>query len=264
MDAPDGPIAKYTEPYRKLYPSSTILLVRSQPSDFFWPTTVDVKLAVRVLTAALETSSAPIKTESSSPELLIHAWSNGGSTTLARIRGFIPSLPLYTLVLDSAPGQFHYRATYTAFALSLRNLWLRRLFSPWIHFMCSYFWIRATIDKWRRARAIRAGATDRPRGPLELSSAAHNDPKWLASEVRRTYVYSDEDVLIRSSDVEAHADEAAARGFSVRKEKFTSPHVAHARADPKRYWRVAEETFEGEETEVDETKVDEIAAEMQA
>ncbi|EJT46965.1 hypothetical protein A1Q1_04208 [Trichosporon asahii var. asahii CBS 2479] len=111
--------------------------------------------------------------------------------------------------------------------------------------MCSWFWLLSTIDKWRRGRALRVHGTDRPRGPLAKSSDAHNDKRWLGPEVRRTYVYSDEDALIKSSDVEAHAAEAEARGFVVRREKFTSPHVAHARDDPERYWRIAKETFTG-------------------
>jgi len=66
-------------------------------------------------------------------------------------------------------------------------------------------------------------------------------------EVRRTYIYSEADALVDWRDVESHAAAAVENGFrDVRLEKFEgSMHVAHARADEGRYWRVVRETWEG-------------------
>lgn len=266
MGAADAHIAKYAQTYRTLYPSSPILLVRSEPGDFFWPRSsgTEISTAAGVVRATFPESSTTALTDRS-PQLLIHVWSNGGSTMLARLRAALVKraaaapaassiIPPYTLVLDSAPGQFHYSATYNAFALTLKTPWLRRLVSPLLHALCSWFWILSTLGKWRRARALKSTGVDKPRGPLELSAAAHNDPRWLDCEVRRTYIYSNEDALIQASDVEQHAADAVAQGFAVRREKFKgTAHVAHARFEPERYWSIAEETWadksDGEEVD---------------
>lgn len=65
------------------------------------------------------------------------------------------------------------------------------------------------------------------------------------------YLYSPVDELIPPEDVERHAAEARSRAGirDVRLERFEkSPHVAHARTDPERYWgairRIWEESAE--------------------
>jgi hypothetical protein len=237
--------------------------VRSEASDFWWPPTAakEVAAAAGVLRAtfpeiekgligngtkdATNGSAASANGAAAgpaSPELLIHAWSNGGSTMLWRIRALLPSMPKYTLVLDSTPGQFSYKATFTAFSLTLKHPWLRVLLAPALHALCISFWLVAARDRlldWVTGKHT-------PRGPLAVSAAAHNDPRWRNAEARRTYIYSDEDVLIPSRDVEEHAAAAKMRGFTVRTEKFKgTAHVAHARYEPERYWRLATETWGG-------------------
>jgi hypothetical protein len=53
----------------------------------------------------------------------------------------------------------------------------------------------------------------------------------------RLYIYSLTDNLVHAGDVEVHAKEARELGFSVQEMILSkSPHVAHARTDPTRYW----------------------------
>lgn len=61
------------------------------------------------------------------------------------------------------------------------------------------------------------------------------------------YLYSPVDELIPPEDVERHAAEARSRSAvrDVRLERFEkSPHVAHARTDPERYWRAIRRIWE--------------------
>ncbi|WOO79054.1 uncharacterized protein LOC62_02G002591 [Vanrija pseudolonga] len=283
MGAQDVHIAKYLTPYRIAYPASPIVVIRTELSDFMVPgrrternrqfariipvlrdafpelavggvvpapqdETDASSISSSVSTSDIadsEISGVLVKPPPRAPraELLIHVWSNGGGSALAALRGVLKkaqvTLPRYSLVLDSTPGQFHYRSTFTAFALSFPP-WLRRILSPFLHAMVAWFWLRQNISR------VFGG----PGGPLRTAAASHNTPIARASEVRRAYIYSDADKLIHAADVEAHAREAEALGFTVRRENFgKSAHVAHMKADPERYWRIARETFEGPPTE---------------
>lgn len=284
MGAQDVHIAKYLTPYRAAYPSSPIVVIRTELSDFMVPgrRTERARQFARIIpvlrdafpelavggvipapqdeTDASSVSSSSVSTSDIADseisgvlvkppprapraELLIHVWSNGGGSALAALRGVLKkaqvALPRYSFVLDSTPGQFHYKSTFTAFALSFPP-WLRRLLSPFLHAMVAWFWLRQNISR------VFGG----PGGPLRTAAASHNTPAARASEVRRAYIYSDADKLIHAADVEQHAREAEALGFTVRRENFgKSAHVAHMKADPERYWRIARETFEGAPTE---------------
>lgn len=267
MGAAPKHIQKYTDAYRHLFPSSPILLVRSEPTDFMKPTAAreNLRPAARLVEAYAASPLTPLsiptitanekpgvskdllkKTGLDKPErstaggpMLVHVWSNGGSNSLWGIRRQSSVFPQYKLIMDSCPGQFHYKATFTAFSLTIPYPWLRRLLAPLIHAMCCWFWIRLRLPKLSKAIGGMGGG-----GPLRLSADSHNDPKLLGTDLGRTYIYSDEDALVPSADVEEHAKEAKERGFSVRMEKFRgSQHVAHAKKDPERYWRAVRETW---------------------
>ena len=80
--------------------------------------------------------------------------------------------------------------------------------------------------------------------PIERVRRDLNDAS-LMSEVRRCYIYSDEDPMVDFHDVELHASEAARRGFTVQSEKFHgSGHCAHVRVGSgARYWDVVRNTW---------------------
>jgi hypothetical protein len=80
------------------------------------------------------------------------------------------------------------------------------------------------------------------------------DPDFLKSEVRRTYIFSKTDDMVKWQDVVDHADEARAKAaelgteLEVRTEEFAgSGHVSHARVDGDRYWGIVRETWAGRE-----------------
>lgn len=68
---------------------------------------------------------------------------------------------------------------------------------------------------------------------------------WMDARSPRLYMYSEQDEMVRWGDVEDHAAEGARHGLRVRLERFAdSPHVAHARTDPARYWGAVGRTWE--------------------
>ena len=73
-----------------------------------------------------------------------------------------------------------------------------------------------------------------------------NKGDLIRREAGRCYIYLKEDEILWWRDVEGHADEAEARGWKVRRERFEgSRHVAHVRLDEGRYWRIVCEVWDG-------------------
>lgn len=291
MGAAPKHIDKYTAAYRRLFPRSPILLLRSEPDHFLRPAKARENVArpgaavldryaadpaafasagdadIDGVLARLREARVAEKddgeqgenyghggenskqggeegksgsTKETARPMLVHLWSNGGSGSFAAVRALTRHVPRYTVLFDSAPGQFHFRSTLTAFGLTVPTPWVRRLLAPLLFAMVAYFWARV------RLRPLFGGGA----GPLRAAADSHNDPSLLGTEIRRTYVYSDEDELVPAPDVEAHAAQAKEAGFDVRLEKFSGAHVAHARADPDRYWRVVRETWYGPDAKV--------------
>jgi hypothetical protein len=60
---------------------------------------------------------------------------------------------------------------------------------------------------------------------------------WMDKTTPRLYMCSKADQAVPFEEIQAHFLESEARGLNVRQEIFEdSPHVAHARAYPTRYW----------------------------
>lgn len=262
MGARDSHIAKYLLQYQALFPTAPILLLRSEPRHFISPSgnVADFSGAVAPFLSIFPELGAPTAdtkhttTPAKHPRLLIHGWSNGGAYSLYHLRCALAlsasasrlqlqpqlQLPPYTLVLDSTPGTFRYRAVYRAFATGLTGI-ARWLAAPIFHALCVLYWLQHEIVGRRRT------------GPLALASAALNDGAAHASELRRTYVYGDADRLVHWEDVEMHAAAAEGKGFLVKTERFEGgQHVAHLRVDAGRYWRVVRETWEGVEGKLEQ------------
>ncbi|KAK4454844.1 hypothetical protein QBC34DRAFT_445254 [Podospora aff. communis PSN243] len=249
MGARDAHIAKYIHPYRSLYPSSEILLLRSEAKHFTRPVKCRAAIedaAVPVLRAAIPyldsqpatdtdtDTDAAGKGKGENPRLLIHIFSGGGSFSVFWLRTLV-NLPPYAVVYDSAPPQYHYKESYGAISAALPSSRLRVLLAPLVHFWCVLWWLR------HRVYDARGG------GPLGRIAAAHNEREGRArGEVRRGYVYSEGDEFVGWRDVEGHAEEARRRGFEVVMEKFEgSGHVNHARVDGERYWGLVKRVWEG-------------------
>ncbi|UZP38350.1 hypothetical protein NXS19_006166 [Fusarium pseudograminearum] len=237
-NALDAHIAKYVDKHKRLYPAAQILLVKSFDRNLFDPKALArvVKPMVPVIRAAV-----PADGSTSDPSILIHLFSNGGSSSISALYDEYsisahgdedPYLPPHVMIFDSAPGAQRASTTYAFFVVGFSKLQLF-LLSPLIYIFSSF---------WQLSRNL--GIT---RDWLLYWGKTHNEVEGKKErELRRSYIYSDKDDLVLPADVEMQASQAVELGFNVRMEKFNgSKHVAHARHDDERYWGIVQRTWEG-------------------
>ncbi|KAH7124195.1 hypothetical protein EDB81DRAFT_951736 [Dactylonectria macrodidyma] len=236
VNAQDAHIAKYVNRYKSLCPYSQILLVKSTSSIFFNPPLIDkaVQPMVPVIRACFPTDAS---SASSKPGILIHIFSNGGSSSISALRNAYASsmrdsenhhLPEHVTIFDSSPSNITFSATVSFFRVGFNSV-QRLLAMPFIY-LYSFYW----------AASIAIGFN---RDWLAFWGKTHNE---AGGEVRRTYIYSESDDLVDYNAIEAHADEAAKKGLQVKREKFDgSAHVSHSRKDEARYWEAVQKTWEG-------------------
>ncbi|KAG9233205.1 hypothetical protein BJ875DRAFT_464746 [Amylocarpus encephaloides] len=251
MDARDVHIAKYIARYQALYPSASILLVKSFFRYYFIPESArrEVDPAVSVVRNFIS------RPNNDKPKVLIHLFSNGGSCMLYHLydvyaeaaqvssrlhvqkekkeSGFPDDhlLPPHVTIFDSAPGRWAYTGSTQAVLVGLPAGLIRNLAFPLVHLFGLWWVIKYLLLK-------------RPQ-ETHIWGLAHNDPA-KARETCRAYVYSEADEFVNYHDVDEHADHAERNGYVVmRREKFVdSQHVTHARFDPDRYWSLVEDAWE--------------------
>lgn len=225
MDARDAHLAKYLHEYQARYPRSTVLLIKSRFAVMTSSTTAqaDVSAALPVMQEIL-TSARDV------PELLVHTFSNGGSCLLSTLNGIykqhdLTGLPLHITIFDSSPSTHYDRSSaVSAILAGVPRGWMRSLTSPVLDLFSYFLLFQIHV----------LGSADL----LADLAASHND-RQKVRETLRVYIYSDADLLINQRDVEEHALEAQRNGFNVTEELFVgSPHVAHVRSDPDRYWKI--------------------------
>jgi hypothetical protein len=258
MDGRDAHISKYIARYQTLYPTASILVVKSFFRYYFSPNSArrEVVPAVDVIHDVLDHSSSSTSIqENDKPRLLIHVFSNGGSCMLyylyemyQKSESPVPKsitskykdnllhdksnvIPPHITIFDSVPGRWSYSGSTQGVLAGLPAGWARRLAFPIVHLLGLWWIIKYMLLKVPEE--------------THVWGLAHNDPS-KAKEVCRSYVYSQADGLVHYLDVEEHADHAEANGFVVvRREKLhDSQHVAHARSHPDLYWSVVRETWE--------------------
>jgi len=217
-------IAKYIPGYLAIYPNSRIILITSAFTDFLFGDRASqrnqLKLVIDVL--AVEHKST----------VLVHLFSNGGSHTLWRLAKMYKEmqgclLPLNAIILDSAPGKMSFKRTATVLSLDLpRAHYLRLPGLCLIYMFISFLWAMGSLsiidDVWHGL----------------------NSPDLVNASAVRCYIYSKRDVMVWWRDVEDHADEAEARGCTVKSELFRGEHVAHMRSEGERYWEVVESLWD--------------------
>ncbi|KAK3343464.1 hypothetical protein B0T25DRAFT_554382 [Lasiosphaeria hispida] len=238
--AQDAHIAKYLLRYQSLFPTSPILLLKSPPrlltlQPHTLPTAVSP--AIPIIKSLFPDSAALADTQ---PTLFIHLLSNGGSSSIASLYTALAAspgggtLPPHVTFIDSAPSEIALASSAEFFmAFAPRAGLFRALYVP-------VAWLLAGILVGGVASGLLVEW-------IRVWGEAHNDRAKNRDEVRRTYVYSEEDKLVDYRCVESHAAVAKERGFEVRMEKFSgTAHVLHARGETEeRYWGLVKELWEG-------------------
>ncbi|KAI1095258.1 hypothetical protein F5B19DRAFT_372426 [Rostrohypoxylon terebratum] len=238
MDARDLHIVKYITQYQSIYPTSKILLVKFVFKELVFASFTREVVGPALVYIRSQIDSEILSLSPAQPEILVHIFSNGGSATTRTLYQEFQAqtnhtFPLHVAVYDSCPGVYSFSTIYNVFMASFSGFFARLFAAPWITALVAWFWV------WYRPLRILSGEDF-----LSANSRVHNDVD-LVKQTTRSYIYGKADIMVDWKHVENHADQAAAKGFAVRREKFdSSPHVAHMRTCSDRYWMIIQETWE--------------------
>ncbi|THU94893.1 hypothetical protein K435DRAFT_860068 [Dendrothele bispora CBS 962.96] len=246
MGAKLAHIHKYTKKYEELYPAATQILIRSEPSFFFsFPGTRRAKLrpVVEAL-QALGYVSTPQSKLISQPRILVHSFSNGGGLQMLSLgqllhsQGITPEIyrdarTISALIVDSSPGGEGFRNAIRVFAQFFPSLLIRIPLTAILTILYPFRIIRTrifgTVPLFTR---------------LKNGLAAPSILPWFDQSTPRLYIYSRQDEMVPFDEVREHVAHVREAGLNVREEAFeNSPHVAHARTDPPRYWNAVQELW---------------------
>lgn len=169
-----------------------------------------------------------------------HARGAGGALQLSSVRKVLERVPGHgqhqtlsaptALVLDSCPAAHELSSAIQSWAPN--NPILHRLAIPPIATIYAAFYVANSLAGHR---PIFEDMRKTLNHPNLLPSVTSADDR---SATPRVYIYSDGDRVTAAGDVESHHAEAVTAGFDATLERFGgSPHVAHMRSDPERYWQ---------------------------
>ncbi|THH30710.1 hypothetical protein EUX98_g3471 [Antrodiella citrinella] len=225
--------------YNTLYPGATQVLVLSRQSAT-WASQQNnldaVRPAIDVLKDAGILGSLP-------PNVLVHVFSNGGARQLTFLSDLLHKIPqppvsqatppAECLILDSVPGNAGLATSLRAFTAPIKFLPLKWLAAvPLTILWCAMVGV--------------SKLTGKP-DIIEVLRQRLNDPNilpWSSAKTPRVYIYSKDDQVVPSYAVEEHIATARSQKLTVTAELFLrSAHVAHARADPDRYWSIVTNTW---------------------
>ncbi|KAJ4117400.1 hypothetical protein NW765_010819 [Fusarium oxysporum] len=131
--------------------------------------------------------------------------------------------------MDSCPGYFHWKRDHHVLSTGFPPF-----LSPLVWVFLGFAWVYYKL--WLGVE------------PHTAYASALNTPERISRETMRAYLYGDADLSVGWEDVESHAQQAKDNGAVVRTEKFAGgAHVAHVRVDADRYWKAAQETWQGKE-----------------
>jgi len=138
-----------------------------------------------------------------------------------------------SIILDSCPGNDNFERTRLAFTAPIRNPLSRFLATVFITVLYIYFRVQGWFYRV-------PGTLERLRSSLFESRIL----PWVSKNTPRLYVYSKADKMVDWRVVEKHSSHARELGLNTREVVFeNSPHVAHARADPARYWEAVRKVW---------------------
>ncbi|KAH7374297.1 hypothetical protein BKA66DRAFT_513734 [Pyrenochaeta sp. MPI-SDFR-AT-0127] len=222
-------IAKYTISYRKLFPTSRVLLIRCFTEDMFRRTATYGSL----LKPALDLVSEHVKARG---EVLVHSFSNGGGNQVNEFakawkRQFGTMLPMRAQILDSSPTKGPWMKSHAAISASLPKTWFWRWFGG------------SAVHLLLIATFLVNTAMRRPNKMITLCEEL-NDDQVFDNSVPRVYLYSRADKMVGFEEADEHANIAKAKGWDVTKVQFEkSAHCGHVREDESKYWAAIMEAW---------------------
>ena len=271
-------IFKYASLYKSIAPGARILLVESDIASIT-STYVRQREAIRPAVAAtLDTISecgiVPIKettqvgngsrekpisisTGKAAPRILLHLFSNGGTTTVTQLLLVLKAhlnvpLPLVGLLCDSCPAKGTYWRSYDAMLLSLpKNMASQFLGALACHciLIMLYTWI--AYGNENPASLHRRTMLD---GETVSASGGGGNVDLGGTKVvgRVCYFYSKVDRMCLWTDIRDHANDARKLGWDVREVVFENGgHCAHFPTDEEKYANAVKSIWNGEASRLD-------------
>ncbi|KAF8824794.1 hypothetical protein HHX47_DHR7000362 [Lentinula edodes] len=236
-------IFKYTKVYEDVFPNATQVIITSNPR-LFWSSNRTRR----------STPSRSRKRCSTHPRTLFFKWqvvissharvtslkpsTAGGGVQLLTLGNLLRSkwsLDLHgghvsALVIDSCPGTPSLWRTVQAFCVFLPAL----LRIPSVILVTFIYGIITLVKQW--VFGVQPISERLKEGLLRKGPQGGILP-WMNEQTPRMYVCSKKDDLIPIDQIEEHVKEARRRGLNAKIEMYEdTPHVAHARSYPERYW----------------------------
>lgn len=239
-------VAKYTDVYETTYPSARILCITTSTKDICLRSS---KKKQRVLQPAVERIHNHIEHHRGYANILVHAFSEGGSNKAVELAEAYRKttgvmLPCSALCLDSTPGHPHYRRLCNAIKKSLPPIPILNCTGIIVgSALLGGIWIVYKCFKGTKNNVI-----SRTRSRL-------HDPEFWDLSAPRCYLYSKGDELIDWRDIREHMSEAVRLESPVLDVTFEdSAHCKHAAKDPDRYWSAVALTWK--RSNIDKNKRD--------
>ncbi|KZT02020.1 uncharacterized protein LAESUDRAFT_730733 [Laetiporus sulphureus 93-53] len=231
-------LQKYVDPLMSMFPAATLVLIQATTSWYF----TSEKRLEATLAPVVDILKGEVAKGSHFGGILVHVFSNGGSLQLVTLRKALARTPTAighdaqnihsttALVLDSTPAEKGLSSAIKSWGPP----------NPILHIMA----IPPIALLYAAFNAVNTFICGNPPVFEEMRTTLNSvdllpsitnptDPKATP----RLYICSDADKVTPQEEVLTHYEEALTKGFDVTVEKFAgSPHVAHARSDPERYW----------------------------
>lgn len=242
MDGARSHVEKYATSYRTLFPKSTIVLVTVK-SSYYWMSENTKESIIKPVLGILRRE---LEDNNDCKGVLLHAMSNGGGWQLMTLRKMLLKDPILSncddcrvaLVMDSTPGDNGLESAILANASP--NFLLRLITIPLVALAYSVFYLINTISGNRPLfEELRDTFLQRNILPIRINGGQEVD-----FNIPRLYIYSKTDRITLAKNVERHVKQASSLGLDVKADIYEkSPHVAHARTDPERYWNAIREIW---------------------
>ncbi|KAF8903473.1 hypothetical protein CPB84DRAFT_1961150 [Gymnopilus junonius] len=233
IDARLSHVQKYADSLRSTFPTSTIVVVMVTAAFYVSME----KSREKILSPVVDILRREQDNVNISRGVLLFVMSNGGGFQLMTLRKLLlrgsthvpASQSPIALVYDSTPGDNGLESAILSNAPS--NPLIRLLVVPLIVLAYGVLYA-ADFLAGNRPLFEELRSTYLEADILPSISSPTN-----AKAPPRLYVYSKKDKMTLSKHVESHIKEAKLLGLDVTVEVFeNTPHVAHARQDPDRYW----------------------------
>lgn len=253
-------IQRYTMGYHRLWPLSTILLIRTTAAEYAFSGAKALRdklgPARREIRRIMDAGHAGLQpwpergTSCVRSEILLHMFSNGGANmatqlvasmnAMLTVIGKSEPLPLRQVVLDSCPGELGVKRTFDAAAHSIPTSHpLRPLFCAALYLVVAGI------------AGLEAAGVRRPMG--KTIRAQLNDLSVFSPSAGRLYLVSTADTIVETRDVYSHRAQAAARGLRTEMVVFQrAGHCSLLVEDETVYWSAIESSWRRDRGEWEE------------